>query len=317
MKTITDIENFVSERQWVQHIQHIEPIGAGEYNENYKITSSTSNYVFRINHGSQLGIDNQIEYEFQTLKALKHSGVTPNVYHYQLNSPIDGKGVLLMDFLPGTPLSYETDSAKAATIFSHIHRQPVADHFICQQNPVMDIVAECEQLIHTYPKHPLKSQKQLLLKYKDKITDLADTVLKQFQTEPMCIVNTEVNSGNFLMNDTTSYLIDWEKAVVSYRYQDLAHFICPTTTLWKTDTRYTEKQKINFITQYADQMGLLSEIDQLCENTFLMEKVILLRAMSWCYMAFYEYTQQERHLKNSGTFEKIKHYMDNMACFLA
>ncbi|MFP4443249.1 MAG: hypothetical protein ACLFST_09030, partial [Spirochaetia bacterium] len=39
--------------------------------------NGTGRYVFRINHGGQLGPENQIEYEFSGLQALKDSKVTP------------------------------------------------------------------------------------------------------------------------------------------------------------------------------------------------------------------------------------------------
>ena len=51
------------------------------------------------------------------------------------------------------------------------------------------------------------------------------------------MVNTELNSGNFLINEgARSYLVDWEKPLLSEAAQDLAHFLAPTTTFWKTDT---------------------------------------------------------------------------------
>ena len=47
-----------------------------------------------------------------------------------------------------------------------------------------------------------------------------------------CIINTELNSGNFLIGEgkENSYVIDWEKALIGECEQDLAHFLAPTTT---------------------------------------------------------------------------------------
>ena len=50
------------------------------------------------------------------------------------------------------------------------------------------------------------------------------------------MVNTELNSGNFLIDPQgVSSLVDWEKPLVSEPGQDLGHFLAPTTTFWKTD----------------------------------------------------------------------------------
>jgi hypothetical protein len=47
-----------------------------------------------------------------------------------------------------------------------------------------------------------------------------------------------------------------------------------------------------------------------------LEKTIILRALSWCFMAHVEYTRQDRSLKDRTTFNKIQDYMENMECFL-
>lgn len=314
---VEKITSFVLNAEWLERVETVSLIGAGEYNENYRIDSGGQSYVFRINHGSQLNIDNQIEYEFNVLKALEYSGVTPVPYHVASYAKEFDTGVLMMSFLPGTPLQYKKDMEIAAGIFSNIHVQPISDKLIVQANPVMDIVNESNLLLEKFQDHPLKDQKKLLLGYRDKMLMLVEESMVQYAQEDLCIVNTEVNSGNFLINADQSYLVDWEKAVVSYRYQDLAHFICPTTTLWKTDVQYTDVEKRDFLKAYHNELDVKFDFELLCENTFLMEKVILLRAMSWCYMAYYEYTASNRVLKNTDTFEKIKIYMDNMRCFLA
>ena len=134
---------------------------------------------------------------------------------------------------------------------------------------------------------------------------------------PLVMVNTEVNSGNFLVSDAGAFLVDWEKAVVSYRYQDLGHFLVPTTTLWKSDYVYTEEEKLEFLRAYKEQLGLNIEIKTLFEKTKLLERTILLRALSWCYMAYYEYTREERTLRNEDTFAKIRDYLNDIESLLS
>ena len=53
-------------------------LAQGEYNRNYRFTHpiSQKELVLRVNFGSQMHLDNQIEYEYQALKLLESSGRT-------------------------------------------------------------------------------------------------------------------------------------------------------------------------------------------------------------------------------------------------
>ena len=309
------IRTFLTSSGWVPAPDRIEFLAAGEYNSNYLVVSGPDRSVFRINHDTQLGIENQIEYEFNVLSALQHSGVTPNPFFYD-SSPADfDGGVLLMEFLPGRPLRYETDTTRAARIFARIHGQAVSDTLLVQANPVRDIAEECLGLLTRYPEHPLQKELSFLRGYQETIARLGETAAPLFADEPLCICNTEVNSGNFLIADTSEYLVDWEKTVVTPRYQDLGHFLVPTTTLWKTDFRYSKAQRLLFLETYRAEAGLPIPMDELDFKTGLLEKTILLRGLSWCFMAYYEYTCEERAIKNMDTFETIKRYLKNMGSF--
>jgi len=58
-------------------------------------------------------------------------------------------------------------------------------------------------------------------------------------------------------------LVDWEKAVVSYRYQELGHFLVRTTTLWKSDNVYTDKEKRNSLEFYVKALSLDIPLDEI------------------------------------------------------
>ena len=302
---------------WTEPAPVVEFLAAGEYNENYLVTDGLGEKsVFRINHGTQLGLKNQIEYEFNVLKAIEPSGVTPRAFYFD-NAPqgLDG-GVLLMEYVPGRPLEYKKDISAAAGIFARIHNLPVSPLLIVQPNPILDIAEESFSLLNRYADHPLGREKKLLFDYHDKISLLGSDNRKTFQNEAMCIVNTEVNSHNFLIHADSGYLVDWEKAVVSYRYQDLGHFLVPTTTLWRGDYVYSPEEKKLFLNHYNTLMSPPVPFEELMHKTALLEKTILLRGLSWCFMAYYEYTQMDRSLKNTETFKQIKGYLDRIEWFL-
>ena len=310
------ILRFLEQNSWLAGELACTFLAAGEYNENYLITRGDDRFVFRINHDTQLGLTNQIEYEYQVLEAVSGSGVTPKPFHYHLPSYDLGKGVLLMEYLPGKPLDYDHDVAKAAEIFARIHAQPVDSRLIVQENPAYDIAEESRGLLERYSGSYYPEVRALLLAYYQDIVDSSQKMVRLYADESYCIVNTEVNSGNFCIAPDRAALVDWEKAVVSYRYQDLAHFLIPTTTLWKTAFRFSEEQKQTFLAQYLAAGATGLSLGEVYEKTRLMERVILLRALSWCYMAYHEYRAADRELTHNDTFATITTYLDEAECFL-
>jgi len=310
------IKIFLNENRWLMGITEISHLASGEYNDNYLVNSSSGKYVFRINHGSQLFIDNQIEYEFTVLKSLEESGVTPRPFFYDNNSSVFGGGVLLMEFIKGNSLDYKKDTDKAAYIFSRIHKQPCNSRLILQNDPVKDICSESLKLLKKNNPPEYSNVQLLLLNYHDKMIKLSESEKNLFSNENLCIVNSEVNSGNFIISENRSVLVDWEKAVVSYRYQDLGHFLVPTTTLWKTNYMFTPEKKLDFIKSYIRYSKLDISPDEVFYKTGILEKVILLRALSWCYMAYDQYINGNKNLTHNETFIKIKYYLDNAECFL-
>ena len=272
--------------------------------------------VIRLNHGSQLGRDDQIAYEFNVLQAVEASGVTPRPDRWSMETGSLADGIMQMEFLPGVHLDYPRDSRWAAAIFAAIHQLPVDDRLEVQPQPIRDIADECLELLTRYPDHPLTQHYKKLRDYHAEIMDLAAMSDRLFADEPRSIVNTEVNSSNFLIGEDSAYLVDWEKAVVSYRYQDLGHFLTPTTTLWKTDHVFSEEEKLYFLEEYRERGALAIPMDELRSKTRLLERTILLRGLSWCYMAYYEYLHADRTLVHSETEKTIKRYMERVDWFL-
>lgn len=311
------ILTFIKAKRWLEGHIDCRFLAAGEYNENYLLKSGGQRYLFRINHGTQLNLDNQIEYEFNVLRAVEASGVTPRPYHYSLHSEQLGRGVMLMEFLPGRPLDYQTDLNRAAEIFARIHALPVPDEgLVLQRDPLEDLCVESLALLQRYPVVHYPEVYRLLRDYHDDLNRDHGGGQAIFNDESLCIVNSEVNSGNFIIDDDRAYLVDWEKAVVSCRYQDLAHFLVATTTLWKTEHRLTRQQKSDFLRTYLDCLPTPLDFELVCQRTLLLERIILLRALSWCFMAFHEYAGQGRALQHRKTLQTITTYLNDAACFL-
>ncbi|WP_372682867.1 aminoglycoside phosphotransferase family protein [Desulfosarcina sp.] len=315
---LKQIKTFLTTSGWIEQPFSVSFLAAGEYNANYLVKGKKNHCVFRINQGSQLGLgQNQIAYEYKVLEALAESGVTPRpIFCHPHPEPLGG-GALLMTYLPGKALIYQRDLERAAHIFGRVHSALVPEGLVVQADPLMDIARESERLLNRFPDHPLKKECNQIQGYYDNIVELADQTRTLFVGEDLCLVNTEVNSGNFLISDAGAFLVDWEKAVKSYRYQDLGHFMVPTTTLWKSDTILTPKEKRAFLAAYHQEACLEMSMDELVLKTQVMEKAILLRALAWCFMAWYEYTQTDRPLRNADTFTKIRQYLADIPWILA
>ena len=316
--TLERIKRFLSTRGWVDRPMTISFLAAGEYNANYLVDGANGNWVLRINHGSQLGLgEDQIAYEFKVLHALAATGVTPHPIACHPHPKPLGGGALLMSFLPGAPLDYRRDLERAARIFARIHAVPVPAGLIVQADPVTDIARESAGLLDRFADHPRHEARDQIRAYLDDVLELAEGTRPLFADEALCIVNTEVNAGNFLISEAGAYLVDWEKAVKSHRYQDLGHFMVPTTTLWKSDIILTPDQKKRFLAAYRHEACPDMDMDELVTKTRVLEQTILLRALAWCFMAWYEYTQTDRLLRNPQTFAKIEQYLDNIPWILA
>ena len=59
--------------------EQYEPLAQGEYNRNFQFVHPVTGkrLVLRVNCGSQMHLENQIQYEYDTLKLLEGSGRTP------------------------------------------------------------------------------------------------------------------------------------------------------------------------------------------------------------------------------------------------
>ena len=282
-------------------------LGQGEYNLNYVFTHPISGEkkVLRINTGSQMHLDNQIGYEYAALQALAPSGRTPK--------PIccwPERGMLVMEWLPGRALDYRTDLDIAAQILADIHCTPVPKDcaLLRPDHPAQAIFEECLDMVQHYLDWE-EADPAVCDLLRQLIEEIGKLPLTADSDAPICMVNTELNSGNFLIDGENSHLVDWEKPLLSEPAQDLGHFLAPTTTFWKTDVILTPEQVKAFVKAYTDAVAGRMDCGTL-ERLPLFFTVTCLRGVTWCAMAYREYCQPGRELRNEDTFQKLKAYLE-------
>jgi len=283
-------------------------LGQGEYNLNYVFTHPVTGQklVLRINTGSQMHLNDQISYEFDALKALAPSGRTPKpVCCYP------DRGMLVMEWLPGRALDYRTDMDIAARILADIHCTSVPENcrLLRPGYPAKAIYDECLEMVQHY--FDWKNADPVVC---DLLRQLIDEIgklpLSENSAAPLCMVNTELNSGNFLIDGENSHLVDWEKPLLSEPAQDLGHFLVPTTTFWKTDVILTPAEVKDFTEKYITAVDGRMDCSSLATRLPLYFTVTCLRGVTWCAMAYREYCQPGRELRNEDTFVKIKAYLE-------
>ena len=284
-------------------------LGQGEYNINYTFLHPVTGQklVLRINRGSQMHLEDQIGYEFSALQALVPSGRTPKPL---LCCP--EHHLLVMQWLPGVPLDYRKDMRTAAEILADIHSVPVpADcKLIRPKAPALAIYEECLAMVQHYFDWD-QADPEVTGLLKALVAEIGKLHLTEVSSAPVCIVNTELNSGNFLIDCSgVSHLVDWEKPLLSEPAQDLGHFLAPTTTFWKTDVILTPEDVKTFTKNYINAVAGRMDTSALASRLPLYFTVTCLRGVTWCAMAYREYCQPGRELRNEDTFRKLKAYLE-------
>ncbi len=290
----------------------------GEYNQNFLFThpKTKRKMILRVERGSQMGLDNQIDYEFGALQTLENSGRTPKAMFCDGTKTICEKGVLVEEFLPGVKLDYQNQFhlSEAASIFADIHSFDFSksNTLIKADNAFAEMLKECEKMSNVYmvsdivnPK--VKVQIERLLAEANSIVSAGG-----LEAEHLSIINTEVNNTNFLINEgeVTSYLIDWEKPLIADPAQDIGHFLADTTTFWKTDFFFTEEEKESFVDEYVEKIAGRFQDAELKERCLKFANFTCLRGITWCAMASVDYAHASKDILDPVTNEKLKHYLD-------
>jgi hypothetical protein len=173
---------------------------------------------------------------------------------------------------------------------------------------------ECSRLLPVYLESDLADPS--LSDYLWEVLDWAKEARHKeeyFLSDPWpCIINTEVNSGNFIVNRerSTLHLVDWEKPLWGDPSQDISHFRVPTTTLWKTDYRLSGADRRMFLKAYCAAISDAHLCDTIEDRVGLRDPFNCLRGISWSAMAWVSYQTGEHALQNQDTFLKVSEYLD-------
>lgn len=323
MDRITGLREYIDSEEWKEKLgvprgEKIECrlLAQGEYNINYAFIHPVSGkkLILRVNTGSQMHLENQIEYEYHALKLLENSGRTPRAVYVDGSREKVEYGVMVMEFLEGHALDYRREMECAAQCLADIHSVRVSRDagLLMPTNPLQAILYECNEMAETYYQSSLGAiQKKRMI---ERLLGRGQEMLNQVSEYSgyRCCINTELNSGNFLINGNGkgNYLVDWEKPLYGDPAQDLGHFLAPTTTFWKTDVILGQEEMDHFIRQYKDSAAGRYDVRGIEERLRLFIPITCLRGITWCAMAWVQYQNPDRLIRNEGTFRKIEAYLE-------
>ena len=292
-------------------------LAQGECNRNYLLTHPVTGkqLVLRVNLVSQMHLPDQISYEYRALKALAPSGRTPVPLYADPDTPGLGNGLMVYEYLPGRPLCYEKDLPRAAALLADIHSlrpgQEAIGQLLSPKDPIGAVLAECREMVSHYLNSPLAKPE-----ISAELCRMLERGQQMAEEAPAfsgyrCIINTELNSGNFLMNDAgMDHLIDWEKPLYGEPAQDLGHFLAPTTTFWKTDSILSRKETEEFLSEYERAVRGRFDVAGIRERTLLFIPITCLRGLTWSAMAWVQYQDEASGApKNQDTWNKLCIYL--------
>ena len=268
-----------------------QPLAQGEYNINYWFVHPLTGkkLVLRVNTGSQMHLENQIEYEYHALELLADSGRTPVPVFVDGSKKELPYGVMVMEFLEGSALDYRKNLMEAAECLADIHSVPVkeTDGLISPSNPLQAILDECNQMVQTYYESDLGEEK------------------KKVQIRRL------LELGQEKINEIRDYSgYRWEKPLYGDPVQDLGHFLAPTTTFWKTDVILTEEEMADFTRKYIQAVNGRFDVSGIEERLNIFIPITCLRGITWCAMAWVEYQEPGRLIRNEETFKKMEDYLN-------
>ncbi len=343
MKRINGLDEYVRREEYRKALdlpancnESYELLAQGEYNINYSFVHPITGHrlLLRVNIGSQMHLDNQIYYEAKALQLLEPTGRTPKVLYVDGSKTWLDYGVLVMEYLPGVSIDYESDEDMKAVAECladiHAHELPSEGmELIAPENPLKAMIDECEEMVRKYMESELGDDlvKIRLRRLLDKGGELeAERKIEEAPKASSggttsattiayrCCINTELNSTNFLIdreNRNWVYLIDWEKPLYGDPAQDLGHLLAPTTTFWKTNTIYSEDQVDRILGMYIEAVAGRYNTEGLIERAKLYLMVTCLRGLTWCAMAWVEYQDPDKLIKNESTRRKLDEYLSN------
>ncbi len=267
----------------VPKIDSIKILGItpGSYNLNFHVKVNQKEFNFRINIDQQSGLDNQIEYEYKTLKFLEGHRIAPRVFFFDDSCRHFDFGIMVQEYLKGPHLSLSfEDISMAAELLARLHSlKPFGMQFVTWKNPLEDTYSFVQNDIDYYEEKKSHDERTLSLAKKtlEKIEPMIPAYRHLFFSDSLN--HTDVGLDNFIKSPHGLRLIDWEKPHVDDCTYDICCFLSEPVELWCTQKILNHRERMNFIEAYARLSG--KDASQLRTKVKIREPLVSLHWILW------------------------------------
>ncbi|MEO0351740.1 MAG: phosphotransferase [Cyanobacteria bacterium P01_A01_bin.15] len=207
-------------------------------------------------------------FEEAILRYLQGTGLSHELIGAQLQPSADFPYTyLLTNYIPGVPLDYgRKHLQQCAETLARLHRLPLqANCHVHQLIPPLQRVSHPLTLFFQesldYARPYLNSPKAdpkivamleaLLAKAEARLS--AEKLLSEYPYG--CLVHSDHTYENWVINEHSAYLIDWEWAEVGSPAGDLGHFLSPVTVCRRHGYQMPPEDKQFFLTAYYQALG--------------------------------------------------------------
>jgi thiamine kinase-like enzyme len=202
----------IVERLWPGRDARVEPLGGGITNRNFRVEVDGDVLVLRIGGKDTelLGIDRSVEHGASVVAA--ELGVGPEVVGF-----VEPEGYLVTRFIEGRPIPLEEmrrpeTIARAAATLRRIHEgPPIPGRF--------DSFRVVEAYAATATEHGVRVPQDY-----DWAKELAGEIEQTRAASPPVPCHNDLLNANFIADDDSMRIVDWEYAGMGDRFFDLANF---------------------------------------------------------------------------------------------
>ncbi len=215
----------------IGELQEIEELGRGAFNINYLITTEHKKLVFRfILWPHRLEVDSMMEYEYDVLKKLQASGITPSVYVKDDSRDLFPYPTIVEEYFPVLAEGKISESSHEKLLEISMLCVDVLKKVHGHDFPEKEILLQQEDFISLKRfEHRLryleKRNPEIHLLFQDywkvlgSYLDYCNSVLQD-----RTIIHGDPFLENFLLTENGIKLIDWQAPLYADRAIDLALF---------------------------------------------------------------------------------------------
>ena len=286
---------------------NLEPLPAAEYHQNFKFVAGEKAYVARMSIMQLSRKTDQIKQEHAYLEYLSQFGLSPKVYHLDM----DGHDypLLIEEFIEGPVFTEPTDQNldKCADVLVKLYDAPLNEgHPFEQKQP--SYLADFDRYRSVYDEYSGAEEISHWSKRVEASSTALRAVLAQLEpllqsTEPK-LVRRDANPRNIIDRNGEFVWIDWEAAEINDPTTTIASFINETELYDWFEPKLQPDQQQRVVSRFIEKTGLKNG-EKLIQARLLIERYW---GMIWAIERIFKHKSGElpEHLSTPDRLERYE-----------